>query len=58
MAVKIVIISDGISMKEKVNRLFRCSECEFLHENGNCLKVGGFFSSVKDKDCPKLKEKR
>lgn len=57
MAVKVAIISDGISMKEKVNRLFRCSECEFLHENGNCLKVGGFFTSVKDKDCPKLKEK-
>lgn len=32
----------------------RCKDCEYLHRNGNCLKVGGFYSSVDDKDCIKI----
>lgn len=35
----------------------RCKYCEFRHENGNCLPVGGYFSAVDDKYCPKMKEK-
>ena len=27
--------------------------CEYRHENGNCLKVGGFCMSVDDKHCVK-----
>ena len=27
--------------------------CEYRHENGNCLKVGGFCTSVDDKHCMK-----
>ena len=27
--------------------------CEFRHENGNCLKVGGFCTAVDDKYCEK-----
>ena len=27
--------------------------CEHRHENGNCLKVGGFCTSVDDKHCVK-----
>lgn len=37
-----------------IHQYARCSGCEYLHENGNCLKVGGFFSSVSDKNCPKM----
>lgn len=50
----ILISGNGTPIVEKVSRFARCSNCEYLHENGNCLKVGGFYSSVKDKDCPKL----
>lgn len=48
------IVSQGLSIQDKVSRLIRCSGCEYLHENGNCLKVGGFFSCVADKDCVKV----
>ena len=27
--------------------------CEYRHENGNCLKVGGFCTSVDDEHCVK-----
>lgn len=27
--------------------------CEYRHENGNCLKVGGFCTSVDNKHCVK-----
>ena len=27
--------------------------CEYRHENGNCLKVGGFCTSVDDEHCMK-----
>ena len=27
--------------------------CEYRHENGNCLKVGGFCTAVDDKHCVK-----
>lgn len=49
---KVLITGQGQSINERVSKLIRCSDCEFLHENGNCLKVGGFYSSVNDKDCP------
>ena len=35
------------------NKYSRCKDCEYLHENGNCLKVGGFYSAVDDKECVK-----
>ena len=54
----------GIATLEKENAelkesycLRRCKHCEFLHENGNCLKVGGYFTAVDNKDCPILKDK-
>ena len=28
-------------------------DCEYRHENGNCLKVGGFCTAVDDKHCYK-----
>lgn len=31
-------------------------DCEYRHENGNCLKVGGFCTSVDDKHCEKIKQ--
>jgi hypothetical protein len=52
--IHIGVIGQGLPMADKVSRLIRCSDCEYLHENGNCLKVGGFFSSVADKDCVKV----
>ena len=54
--IHIGVIGQGLPMTDKVSRLIRCSSCEYLHENGNCLKVGGFFSSVADKDCMRIKE--
>ena len=27
-------------------------DCQYRHENGNCLKVGGFCTSIDDKYCP------
>ena len=27
--------------------------CEYRHENGNCLKVGGFCTSVDNEHCVK-----
>ena len=29
-------------------------DCEYRHDNGNCLKVGGFCTSVDDKHCEKM----
>ena len=49
---KVLITGQGYPIKDRISKLVRCSGCEFLHENGNCLKVGGFYSSVSDKDCP------
>lgn len=54
--IRVGIVSQGLSISDRVSRLIRCSGCEYLHENGNCLKVGGFFSSVADKDCVRIKE--
>ena len=34
----------------------RCEPCPYRHENGNCLPVGGFCTSVLDKYCPKIKK--
>lgn len=48
---------ERVSLKEQVNNIIRCSECEYLHSNGNCLKVGGFYTSVRDKDCPMINER-
>ena len=54
MAGKVLISGKGQTIKKRVSKIVRCSGCEYLHENGNCLKVGGFFNSVQDKDCPKV----
>lgn len=54
--VRIGIMGNGAKITSTISKLVRCRECEYLHENGNCLKVGGFFSSVSDKDCPKEKD--
>ena len=35
----------------------RCRFCEYLHQNGNCTIIGGFYSAVDDKHCPKVREK-
>lgn len=39
-------------VRDKASRYIRCSDCQYLHENGNCLKVGGFYSSIDNKHCP------
>lgn len=49
----IAISGQGHSIQDRAKKIVRCSGCEQLHENGNCLKVGGFYSSVDDKYCPK-----
>ena len=54
MAVKVLISGQRQPIKERVSKIIRCSDCEYLHENGNCLKVGGFYNSIQDKDCPKV----
>ena len=54
--IHIGIISQGLSISDRVSKLIRCSDCAYFHENGNCLKVGSFFSSVADKDCAKMEE--
>lgn len=33
----------------------RPKKCEFRHENGNCLKIGGFCTSISLEKCPKAK---
>ena len=41
-------------------KIFNCGECEFRHDNGNCLPVGGFCTSVPAAYCPlipRLKKK-
>lgn len=50
---EILFIGKGRTKEERFRKL-RCAGCEYLHENGNCLKVGGFYSSVADKYCPKI----
>jgi hypothetical protein len=47
---------ENVELKEPYC-LRRCKHCEFLHENGNCLKVGGYFTAVDNKNCPILKDK-
>ena len=37
---------------EKLPSVTPRTNCQFRHENGNCLKVGGFCTSVDDKHCP------
>ena len=54
--IHIGIVGQGLSMSDRVSRLIRCSGCEYLHENGNCLSQDSFFSSVADKDCVRIKE--
>lgn len=33
-----------------------CKDCEYRHDNGNCLRVGGFCTAVDDKYCEKRKQ--
>ena len=43
-------------MKKNPNDPFICKDCEYRHDNGNCLKVGGFCTAVDDKHCEKIKQ--
>ena len=38
----------------RTNRLM--DECTYRHENGNCLKIGGFCTSVPTSHCQRYKE--
>lgn len=51
--IKVGVVGKRSNIKRTISKLARCTGCEYLHENGNCLKVGGYFSSVDDKNCPK-----
>lgn len=53
----ILVAGHGASSKIRADKIIRCKDCEYLHENGNCLKVGGLFSSIDDRDCPQIKKK-
>lgn len=53
MAVVVISGQTGRN-REKGLRKLRCLGCEYLHENGNCLKVGGFYTSIADQYCPKF----
>lgn len=37
----------GVPTKSRFN-------CQYRHENGNCLRIGGFCTSVDNKYCPKI----
>ena len=41
--------------KAELEEAIKRKDCEYRHENGNCLKVGGFCTSVSNKYCPKCK---
>lgn len=53
MAAKVMISGNGISIRERVKKIAQRANCEYRHENGNCLKVGGFCMAVDDKHCHK-----
>lgn len=56
--IKIADLEKKVEEQQKYQNHRRCINCEHLNRNnGNCLVVGGFYSSVADKDCPKIKEK-
>lgn len=51
---RICVVDDAIEIV-KQGGLSNRKDCEYRHENGNCLKVGGFCTSVDDKHCEKIK---
>lgn len=54
MQAKVIISGQGISIKENARRLGRCSGCEALGKDGNCLKLGVSYRAVSDKDCSRV----
>ena len=48
-------IDDAIEIVKQVGGNNR-KDCEYRHDNGNCLKVGGFCTAVDNKHCEKLKQ--
>lgn len=52
---RICVVDDAIEIV-KQGGLSNRKDCEYRHENGNCLKVGGFCTSVDDKHCEKIKQ--
>ena len=55
--IKIEIIGGPSPIKTTLNKYIRCQNCPYLTDTGNCLKVGGFYNSVSDKDCPIISTK-
>lgn len=49
----IAIIGGKGDRKVTLTNYLRCKDCEYLHENGNCLKYGGFYNSISNKICSK-----
>ena len=45
-------VGTELSFLPSITRQTR-ENCEYRHENGNCLKVGGFCTAVNDKHCEK-----
>lgn len=56
MRAKVLISGQGAPIRERVRKIFERESCEYRHENGNCLKVGGFCLAVDDRHCPKKKQ--
>ena len=52
---RICVVDDAIEIV-KQGGLSNRKDCEYRHENGNCLKVGGFCTSVDNKYCEKIKQ--
>ena len=51
-----LIVRDTAIEIVKQGGLSNRKDCEYRHEHGNCLKVGGFCTSVDDKYCEKIKQ--
>lgn len=45
------------SALRNISSVTQRTNCQYRHENGNCLKVGGFCTSVDDKHCPSVTQK-
>ena len=53
---RICVVDDAIEIVNQGAVRNNRKDCEYRHDNGNCLKVGGFCTAVDIKHCEKLKQ--
>lgn len=51
------VCNEIVKILDKFSLVTPRTNCQYRHENGNCLKVGGFCTSVDDKHCPSVTQK-